>query len=103
VLGAEVRGLHGEEADTLIGTSGSLTIDQCATTLCAVAGAAPGAAPPRPPGVPVCVASTSTLSGNASERSMYVRPASMPVMAANSGTFVVNRRVTLTTAALSGP
>jgi hypothetical protein len=65
--------------------------------------------PPRPPtgaaaaGVPVWVASMSTLSGNASVRSMYDRVPSRFWMAANSGTLVVNSRVTSMTGALSGP
>jgi hypothetical protein len=53
---------------------------------------------------PVCVASISTLSGNAMARSTNERVGSMvPRMAASSGMAVVKRRVTSTTAALSGP
>ena len=46
---------------------------------------------------------TLTFSGRATKESMKLRSACTPVTPANSGTLVVNRRVTSTTAALSGP
>ena len=58
----------------------------------------------RDGGVPVCVASTSMLSGNAMSRSTNDRVASIvPRIAWNSGMLVVKSRVTSITGALSGP
>src|SRR6476620_7646362 len=83
---------------------------QCATTLCARRG--PCCPPPGPGGVgpvggggvAVCVASTSTFSGNATALSMYdLRSSTDPRDDANSGMPVVYSRVTSITAALSGP
>ena len=78
---------------------------QWPTTLCAGRAAVitPGIAGPFAPGVPVCVASISMLSGKAMSRSMNERVGSTAVgrllrIAANSGTFVVKRRVTSMTA-----
>src|SRR5512143_2713800 len=93
-----------------MGCSGSRTMLQCATTLCAGRGAAPpgagnpGSVGPAAPGTPVCVASTSTLSGKPIVRSTYDLVASIvPRNDWNSVIAVVNSRVASITAALSGP
>ncbi len=81
----------------IIGSSGRRTRLQWASTLTAGVGRPPGPAGPPPPrlapfpdGLPVCVASTSTLSGKAAVRSMNDRFSSMlPRMASNCWTPVV--------------